>query len=425
MTMKKLLYVALLFCCLSGALSLRFYTRKDKLCVTECKKEGEKYYWCRYNSGWDYCSIMKNVDYYGRACRENHPCGKRGYSYSWCYVDSKNNWGYCGTQKENFKVVASNGYYCIDKCRYYSSGQYYWCNTEDGWHYCSPQEGQDYRGKQCRPGHPCDKHDWTSFWCYVDSNNNWGYCGTYGESKHLTHKGYYCSTECEKHGEDYFWCESYNGWGYCSPAESSDSHGRACLANHDCVKHGSSYTWCKRNANGDWDHCGQILEDCTHTNQQSKRMTQPNQGEQQVIDLGGGEQLCEVNDLAHHIQTVWSLESNTGDVNPTVNGNNMADATTAISLLNLNAGDIPNNVQAGTLVKHNTVRIDLQGVINRGGIRYLNIQIQQNIRGPRNGRSTTIAAVLVPANRHIILRYIRRALNLSLQRHGTVVLHRG
>lgn len=154
-------------------------------------------------------------------------------------------------------------------------------------------------------------------------------------------------------------------------------------------------------------------------------MTQPNQGEQQVIDLGGGEQLCEVNDLAHHIQTVWSLESNTGDVNPTVNGNNMADATTAISLLNLNAGDIPNNVQAGTLVKHNTVRIDLQGVINRGGIRYLNIQIQQNIRGPRNGRSTTIAAVLVPANRHIILRYIRRALNLSLQRHGTVVLHRG
>jgi hypothetical protein len=76
----------------------------------------------------------------------------------------------------------------------------------------------------------------------VDSNNNWGYCSIDGDSKYLTEKGYYCATECEMNGEDYFWCGHHGGWGYCSRTENSDSHGRACRTDHDCARHDGTYT---------------------------------------------------------------------------------------------------------------------------------------------------------------------------------------
>ena len=92
---------------------------------------------------------------------------------------------------------------------------------------------------------------------------------------------------------------------------------------------------------------------------------------------------------------------------------------TAVSQWTL--GGIAGSRQAGTLLDINTVRVDLQGMINQDGIRYANIQIQINTqRIP--GRSTTIAAVLMQANQDIPVRYIRRALLFSLQQHGTIVL---
>ena len=409
MTIEKLLSVGLLFCSFAGAFSLRFYTRYNRLCVTECAEKGSDFYSCYYGSQWDYCSTLKNVDYLGRACRDDHPCGKYGSSYSWCYVDSDNNWGYCGTQRENFKVVASNGYYCIDDCRYYSSGEYYWCNTENDWQYCSPKEGQDYQGKQCRPNHFCDKHGESYYWCYVDNNNNWGYCGIDGESKHLTYKAYYCSTECEKDGTDYFWCRSFDRWGYCSPTENSDSHGRACRADHDCAKHDYNYNWCFRNENGDWDYCGH-LSDCSYLPDPLKTSSERLKRQLELV--------CDVNNQAHRIHTDWLFERNANIIQD-VNGNVRSDAVRAVSHWNL--GEIAGNAQAGTLINMNTVRVDLQGMINRDGIRYANIQIQINTRRTP-GRSTTIAAVLVQANQDMPVRYIRRALLYSLQQHGTIVL---
>ena len=125
-----------------------------------------------------------------------------------------------------------------------------------------------------------------------------------------------------------------------------------------------------------------------------------------------------MNDLGNRIHTEWLLER-IGNINDNVNRNIRNDAERAIAEWNQN--QIEANSRAGTLLNGDNVRVDLQGLINRRGIRFANIQIQINTRRAP-GQTTTIAAVLLPAGEHIPVRYIRRALLLSLERHATVVL---
>ena len=245
----------------------------------------------------------------------------------------------------------------------------------------------------------------------MDSNNNWGYCSIDGESKFLTEKGYYCATECEMNGEEYFWCGHHGGWGYCSRTESSDSHGRACRADHDCAKHdGTLYTWCKRNAEDDWDFCGQLSADCSFSLDKSL----------QNVLVQQGESVCDVNDLGNHIHTEWLAEANNG-INHDINRNVRGDVLRAISRWNLN--EIAANTQAGTLYVQGNVRVDMQGLVYRNGIRFANIQIQHNIRR-NNGESTTFVVIQLQAGENFPIRYIRRALQLSLERHENIILQR-
>ena len=410
--MRKLVFVVVLLFYLDVALSVRFYTEVNDLCVTECAQNGESYHWCYTDGGWGFCSTQANVDYRGRACRNDHPCSKHdAIDYSWCYVDSVDNWGYCGTHGENLKVIASNGYYCTNECRQSESpnGKYYWCNTTMmGWDYCSPKEGLDYSGKECRPDHFCDKHGQDFYWCYVDSENNWGYCSIEGESKHLTERGYYCTTECEMNGENYFWCRHNEGWGYCSLTENSDSHGRACRADHDCGKHdGTSYTWCKRNEENEWDYCGQISADDLLETTSPDAMLQ-----QTVIDSVVDETNC--------ILTEWIFSENKG-INKNVFKRYINAAKELV--LKWNVQEIPRYAGRSKYYKNKDVRIDMEGTYGPDNLRFANIQIQMNIKR-KSGKSTTIANVLLQAGVNFPVEYIQKALLLSLDMQGVITLQK-
>ena len=127
-------------------------------------------------------------------CREDSPCGNRGYSYSWCYTDYSNNWEYC----------------CVGPCDY-QGATFKWCNIGNTWEYCgsypSGDESKDVKQRPCLSNYPCGKHGAypRTYWCYVDANKNWDWC---------------CSPEssCDYHGEIYKWCYTTDRgyfWAYC------------------------------------------------------------------------------------------------------------------------------------------------------------------------------------------------------------------
>ena len=404
--MEKLFSVVFLLGYLNGALSVRYYTAENEICISECAKNGESANWCNTANGWGYCSIRKNVDQFERPCRSDYPCGKHGYSYSWCYVDldsSENNgqdWGYCGNQEENLNMVASNGFFCTDKCQYYDSEKYYWCKTGNGaWDYCSPFEGLDYRNRRCRQGHYCDKYDKNYYWCYVDSDDTVGYCGIDGESKYITSKGYYCASECEMNGKDYFWCYYSNGaWDYCSRTENSDSHGKACLTDYDCAKReGTSYTWC-RNTSSDWYYCGHLSADCSET-------SSPN------VNLQQGQRVCDVNDLGNHIHAKLSTEPNK-EIYRYSDKNTRTTAKRAISKWSPEFKNFAVNAQPRTILWEGHIHIELQRMVYRKGSRFANIQVNSCCD---EGKRTTIAVIQLQAGQEFPVRYIRRALLLSLE----------
>jgi hypothetical protein len=132
------------------------------------------------------------------------------------------------------------------------------------------------------------------------------------------------------------------------------------------------------------------------------------------------QQVCEVNDLGNHIHTEWLAEANNG-INHNINSNIRRDVMRAISMWNLNG--IAASTQAGTLFVHGSVRVDMQGMVNRNGVRFANIQIQHNIRRVP-GQSTTFVVIQLQAGVDFPIRYIRRALQLSLERHENIILQR-
>ena len=95
MTLKKLIFVVSLFCCFTGLISLQSYTLDNKLCVSECAKKDSNH----------------------PACTDDHQCGI-----------------------QNVKVIANGHQPSV-------FGKSFWCYTNNGWQYCSPNVEQDYQGK--------------------------------------------------------------------------------------------------------------------------------------------------------------------------------------------------------------------------------------------------------------------------------------
>lgn len=144
-------------------------------CRDECSKRNEVYFWCHAGNSWDYCSPVQHVDYFGRRCKSDHPCGKYGKSYTWCYLEERS-WEKCGIVELQVVSHRTSNYHsaCLGGCT--TEGQdYFWCETLSGWDYCSPLPDATYKNVQCRADHPCDLHGKSYYWCYTD--DSWDYCG--------------------------------------------------------------------------------------------------------------------------------------------------------------------------------------------------------------------------------------------------------
>ncbi|KAL3836077.1 hypothetical protein ACJMK2_021530 [Sinanodonta woodiana] len=136
-----------------------------------------------------------NVTAGNTRCRLDNTCGfHKRTTYSWCYTDYSNNWGYC----------------CTDTCRL-KGKDFFWCPSGDTYQHCGGTRTSDVLGRPCLKDHQCGMHfeeGQSGFhWCFVDLNLNWGYCCTVLET-------------CDYHDESYKWCyisgyRRNNKWQYC------------------------------------------------------------------------------------------------------------------------------------------------------------------------------------------------------------------
>lgn len=106
---------------------------------------------------------------------------------------------------------------CEDTCDTHGN-YYFWCNTKNGWDYCSPNENTDYKGQPCREDHPCRSYGKSYLWCYTEGGS-WGYCGllrNIAEPKTLLYLSSTYISECLNEcfydeTNKYFWCDTEGG----------------------------------------------------------------------------------------------------------------------------------------------------------------------------------------------------------------------
>ena len=72
----------------------------------------------------------------------------------------------------------------------------------------------------------------------------------------FTMYGVQCLGECKPHFVrelTYYWCDTRDGWDYCSPKPYVDIHGLKCK--DSCGPKWHRYSWCRREIGG-WEYCG-------------------------------------------------------------------------------------------------------------------------------------------------------------------------
>ncbi|ROL50858.1 hypothetical protein DPX16_15102 [Anabarilius grahami] len=235
------------------------FTYLGTMCKEDCKLVGHEYKCESIDKDGDvqsmYCSPKANTDYWGRECRK---CGMGKEEYYWCRPDDFH-WGYCGMVTDNKIYYGSTtGAVCHNNCdQIYHD--YYWCNTAEGWDYCSPSENRDYMNKQCREDRPCGKYDKNYNWCRL-KEGSWGYCGLVKPKTLVRRTKYdhFCVDKCQRHEKkDYYWCHTASSWDYCSPDVDVTYKNKPCRSDHSCDSHGYSYNWCWT-SESDYDYCGPI-----------------------------------------------------------------------------------------------------------------------------------------------------------------------
>lgn len=227
----------------------------------------------------------------------------------------------------------------------------------------------------------------------------------------LTHLGTQCEEDCKPDGGEYK-CTTTDEDGrsqslYCSPQENMDYWGRQCRADSACGKHGEDYYWCRIN-DFTWGYCGLVKdnEKITETGEVT-HITPRHRNKRDRVVIGT------VDDRANRIKTTFYAEPAPHDI--TDIGKLRNEAENLIG--NWNNGHLVDQARSN-LIHTANLRIDMQGIINRNNQLYYNLQIQINRR--RNGPhdSTTVSQIIVP--RGIPERYIRRALQESLNHRARV-----
>lgn len=272
---------------------------------------------------------------------------------------------------------------CVDDCRYYQDGEYFWCHTKYGWSYCSPRADVTYKGVKCRADHKCGNYGNVKTWCYTTYNDDYDYCGIViprlcGVSQY-TYNLEMCIGDCQYSPKDrYFWCRTRKSWGYCSPMEGFTYKGQPCRSDHKCGAYGYSYSWCYTTDNNNYDYCGlnyprQTCQNLNFIASRVKRATYPN-----IVCIENGKRFIseQTDKLMDKIKN--ELRKDAED---------LIDSYKCVAL----------GSKSRTVLNTKKLRIDLQATFSRGGQLYYNLQIQQNC--PRgSGQSTSLAQILVPAD---------------------------
>ncbi|KAL3837061.1 hypothetical protein ACJMK2_022497 [Sinanodonta woodiana] len=93
-------------------------------------------------------------------CRENHRCERHGYSYTWCYTDSRDNWDYC----------------CDSPCVYDATNALR-CKSGNSFKFCGSPGMKSALLQTCVGWWPCGHHGYNYYWCYTDNEGkSWDFC---------------------------------------------------------------------------------------------------------------------------------------------------------------------------------------------------------------------------------------------------------
>ncbi|XP_071359753.1 uncharacterized protein [Trachinotus anak] len=297
------------------------------------------------------------------------------------------------------------GVQCTDACEQ-RGYDYYWCNSQKGWDYCSPSNNVDYKGNPCLQDHPCGKHGEDYYWCNL-VKGGWDYCAPV-LPKTTTHQTRYqedCIGDCQyKKNGDYFWCYTENSWGYCSPIPHLTYKGESCRSDHKCITYDQSYSWCYTTDNDDWDYCGFTSDDDCKYSLQRRRKRTPNDPNE----------ICSWTDNNGREITATEQDAR----------NNIADCSNrlrreALDLINEWNNQRLGNQARSNLISSDNLRIDLQGVFNVDNQLCYNLQIQVN--KPRcRGESTTLSQIICPVDTPA--EQMRWAFKRSLEKRTKVIL---
>ncbi|XP_069478074.1 uncharacterized protein [Ambystoma mexicanum] len=368
-----------------------FASRNDLLCQGCSHGKGTDYYWCYTREGWDYCSPSPNRDYYGKQCKADHPCGYHGKSYCWCYtVDGS--WGYCGLVRPKVVsyITSKKRTLCQDECGRAGDTSYFWCNTLDGWDYCSPLSGMTYRNALCNANHPC---------------------GLYGK--------------------DYYWCYSgYYSWDYCGIVRDNDcrviSAGLQLAVNQpielplDLPNELAADQPNELAVNPPNELPLDLPNELAADPPNELSVISPNE---LPLDLPNelavdppNELVCEKIDRGNKVTTRFHAQPTTD----LADGGSYYDEAAYQVIRRWNNGFLRNQ-PTSNIIHTDHLRLDLQGFTTSGGIRNYNYQIQ--INGPRRpGQPSSITQVLFPVEECLPERYIRRAFMESLVRRARITV---
>ncbi|XP_072526528.1 uncharacterized protein [Salminus brasiliensis] len=321
-----------------------------------------------------------------------------------------------------------HGIKCVEDCQLSESGYNCQAMTEEGKRltlHCSPESSLD----------DSQEHEHTSLYCDIDDEYHW--CQVDGDKPlylhHYTYTyGEVCDDTCGKNGNNYFWCSTKKGWDYCSAAENVDYQGYAGREEHGEAKtlHPNRLN-VSRAENTEilsWtDHAsywrnivGGVLKLIVHwplswliqesTSQCfGKRLLSKRQADD-------GEIIDTITDKGNCVETRFIAHV---DLRTIADGSFWRSEITNIIALWDNS--VLRNQPKSGLISSGDLRIDLQGLVNRGNQRYYNLQIQLNVHR-NNGESTTVAQILIPEEPEIPTRYVRRAFLESFRRRAKVTV---
>lgn len=214
----------------------------------------------------------------------------------------------------------------------------------------------------------------------------------WAQSFHYTSTyGLLCNDDCSLHSSEYYWCNTDEGWDYCSPAPQVTYRNEACQ-DYPCDTHGYSYFWCSTDPS--WDYCGRVETNQSITiNIRQKR--QPN----------NGEPICtEKIDNNKEVRYYAEINKNIAD------GKQWREEIEGL-ISQWSNGCLSNGAKS-CLRESKSFRIDQQGVFKRNNKQYYNLQIQ--INKPRKPKeSTTVALVILEDNNQINDNHVQFAFKQS------------